>query len=94
MSNMASATWNWKFGRQMTVDVLEPRAPGHQRYDFIFKLYTNNHFIVIKWKNDLKPAAVSWVTHEKCRQAWTNAVNARQDKLIYLLAEIIRSDNP
>ena len=93
-NEVAFGTWKWKFGRQMTADVLEPRAPGHQRHNFIFKLFTNNHSIVIKRKNNLKPAAVCWVTHEKCRQAWTNAVNAQQDKRMLLLTEIIRSDIP
>ena len=93
-NKMAFAIWNCRFRHQIAVDVLEPRAPGHQRHNFVFKLFVTNHSIVIKWQNDLKPAAVSWVTHKKCRQAWTNAVNARQDKRMLLLTEIILSDNP
>ena len=47
-NKMALAICSWKIRHQMAVDVLEPRAPGHQRHNFIFKLFTNNHSIVIK----------------------------------------------
>ena len=44
----ASLVSDEKLRRQDAVDALEPRAPGHQRHNFIFKLFPDNHSIVIK----------------------------------------------